>query len=99
MGRGSEGDPESGDSSGLERVHPTVMPKEVIAYLGAVSGGHLWVDATLGTAGHSVALCEAIELRKDLIPTDNFKKLSIAQLCSKLVEHGLPRTLPAAEVA
>jgi TRAP-type uncharacterized transport system substrate-binding protein len=28
------------------------------------------------------ALCEAIELRKNLIPTDNFKKLSIAQLCS-----------------
>ena len=27
------------------------------------------------------ALCEAIELRKDLIPTDNFKKLSMAQLC------------------
>lgn len=27
------------------------------------------------------ALCEAIELRKDLIPTDNFKKLSVAQLC------------------
>ena len=28
------------------------------------------------------ALCEAIEKRKDLIPTDNFKSLSIAQLCA-----------------
>ncbi len=27
------------------------------------------------------ALCEAIELRKDLIPTDNFKKLRMAQVC------------------
>ena len=28
------------------------------------------------------ALCEAIELRKQAIPTDNFKPLSMAQLCS-----------------
>ena len=28
------------------------------------------------------ALCEAIELRKAAIPTDNFKKLDVAQLCS-----------------
>ncbi len=28
------------------------------------------------------ALCEAIEMRKDLIPTDNFKPLSIKQLCA-----------------
>jgi TRAP-type uncharacterized transport system substrate-binding protein len=28
------------------------------------------------------ALCEAIELRKDSIPTDNFKRLSIKQLCA-----------------
>jgi len=28
------------------------------------------------------ALCEAIELRKNMIPTDNFKRLSMAQLCS-----------------
>ncbi len=61
MGRGRETKDESGDPGGLERVHPTVMTKEVITYLGAASGGHLWVDATLGTAGHSVALCEAIE--------------------------------------
>ena len=28
------------------------------------------------------ALCEAIEMRRDLIPTDNFKPLNIAQLCA-----------------
>ena len=28
------------------------------------------------------ALCEAIEMRKDLIPTDNFKPLNLAQLCA-----------------
>jgi TRAP-type uncharacterized transport system substrate-binding protein len=28
------------------------------------------------------ALCKAIEMRKDLIPTDNYKPLSIAQLCA-----------------
>jgi TRAP-type uncharacterized transport system substrate-binding protein len=28
------------------------------------------------------ALCEAIELRRDVIPTDNFKKLAMKQLCS-----------------
>jgi TRAP-type uncharacterized transport system substrate-binding protein len=28
------------------------------------------------------ALCEAIEMRKDLIPTDNFKRLSVKQLCA-----------------
>ena len=27
------------------------------------------------------ALCEAIEMRKDIIPTDNYKKLDMAQLC------------------
>ncbi|HEY3154037.1 MAG TPA: TAXI family TRAP transporter solute-binding subunit [Candidatus Binatia bacterium] len=28
------------------------------------------------------ALCETIENRKDLIPTDNYKPLDIAQLCA-----------------
>jgi TRAP-type uncharacterized transport system substrate-binding protein len=28
------------------------------------------------------ALCETIENRKDLIPTDNYKPLDVAQLCS-----------------
>ena len=28
------------------------------------------------------ALCEAIESRKDLIPTDNYKPLNIRQLCA-----------------
>ncbi|HEU4340442.1 MAG TPA: TAXI family TRAP transporter solute-binding subunit, partial [Candidatus Binatia bacterium] len=28
------------------------------------------------------AVCEAIEKRKDSIPTDNFKPLDIAQLCA-----------------
>ncbi len=42
-------------------VHPTVMRKEVIGSLKAEGGGHLWVDATLGTAGHALALCEALQ--------------------------------------
>jgi TRAP-type uncharacterized transport system substrate-binding protein len=28
------------------------------------------------------ALCETIEKRKDLMPTDNYKPLDIAQLCA-----------------
>jgi TRAP-type uncharacterized transport system substrate-binding protein len=28
------------------------------------------------------ALCEAVEKSKDLIPTDNFKPLDVAQLCA-----------------
>lgn len=38
------------------------------------------------------ALCEAIEARKDLIPTDNYKPLDIAQLCADDEEapHGVP---------
>jgi TRAP-type uncharacterized transport system substrate-binding protein len=28
------------------------------------------------------ALCEAIEKRRDLIPTDNYKALDLAQLCA-----------------
>jgi TRAP-type uncharacterized transport system substrate-binding protein len=28
------------------------------------------------------ALCEAIEKRKEVIPTDNYKSLEIAQLCA-----------------
>jgi len=44
------------------------------------SGWPMVVRADM-SADVAYALCEAIELRKDLIPTDNFKKLSIAQLC------------------
>jgi len=44
------------------------------------SGWPMAVRADM-SADVAYALCEAIELRKDLIPTDNFKKLSIAQLC------------------
>jgi TRAP-type uncharacterized transport system substrate-binding protein len=32
------------------------------------------------------ALCEAIERRRDLIPTDNYKPLDIAQLCANDAE-------------
>ena len=32
------------------------------------------------------ALCEAIEKRKDLIPTDNFKPIDVAQLCANDAE-------------
>ena len=28
------------------------------------------------------AICEAIEKRKDVIPTDNYKPLDVAQLCA-----------------
>jgi TRAP-type uncharacterized transport system substrate-binding protein len=32
------------------------------------------------------ALCETLEQRKDLIPTDNYKPLDVAQLCANDVE-------------
>lgn len=38
------------------------------------------------------ALCEAIEARKDLIPTDNYKPLDIAQLCAD--DDEAPRGVP-----
>ncbi len=38
------------------------------------------------------ALCEAIEARKDLIPTDNYKPLEMAQLCSD--DEEAPRDVP-----
>ncbi|HEY3305407.1 MAG TPA: TAXI family TRAP transporter solute-binding subunit [Candidatus Binatia bacterium] len=38
------------------------------------------------------ALCEAIERRKDLIPTDNFKPLDIAQLCAN--DEEAPNDVP-----
>jgi TRAP transporter TAXI family solute receptor len=38
------------------------------------------------------ALCEAIEARKDLIPTDNYKPLDIAQLCAD--DEEAPRGVP-----
>jgi TRAP transporter TAXI family solute receptor len=38
------------------------------------------------------ALCEAIEARKDLIPTDNYKPLDMAQLCADDAEA--PRGVP-----
>jgi hypothetical protein len=38
------------------------------------------------------ALCEAIEKRKHLIPTDNFKPLDIAQLCAN--DEEAPYNIP-----
>jgi hypothetical protein len=38
------------------------------------------------------ALCEAIEARKDLIPTDNYKPLDMAQLCAD--DEEAPRGVP-----
>jgi uncharacterized protein len=38
------------------------------------------------------ALCEAIDARKDLIPTDNYKPLSMAQLCAD--DEEAPRGVP-----
>jgi len=38
------------------------------------------------------ALCEAIEARKDLIPTDNYRPLDVAQLCAS--DEEAPRDVP-----
>ena len=38
------------------------------------------------------ALCEAIEMRKDAIPTDNFKPLNMFQLCAD--DDEAPRDVP-----
>jgi len=38
------------------------------------------------------ALCEAIEARRDLIPTDNYKPLDVAQLCAN--DEEAPRDVP-----
>ena len=38
------------------------------------------------------ALCEAIEKRKHLIPTDNFKPLDIGQLCAN--DEEAPYNIP-----
>ena len=38
------------------------------------------------------ALCQAIEARKDLIPTDNYKPVSVAQLCAD--DEEAPRGIP-----
>jgi hypothetical protein len=38
------------------------------------------------------AICEAIEARRDLIPTDNFKPLDLAQLCN--IDEETPRGAP-----
>ena len=39
-------------------------------------------------------ICEAIEKRKDVIPTDNYKPLEMAQLCANDEEapYDVPRT-------
>ncbi len=49
------------------------------------SGWPMVVRADMA-AGVAYALCEAIELRRKTIPTDNFKPLNIAQLCANDVE-------------
>jgi hypothetical protein len=38
------------------------------------------------------ALCEAIEARRDLMPTDNYKPLDVAQLCAN--DEEAPRDVP-----
>jgi len=38
------------------------------------------------------ALCEAIEARRDLMPTDNYKPLEVAQLCAN--DEEAPRDVP-----
>ncbi|HEX5607628.1 MAG TPA: TAXI family TRAP transporter solute-binding subunit, partial [Candidatus Binatia bacterium] len=45
------------------------------------SGWPMIVHADMPTKV-AYALCEAIEKRRDLIPTDNYKALDIAQLCA-----------------
>jgi 16S rRNA (cytosine1402-N4)-methyltransferase len=49
------------ESLPLPVYHPSVLTKEVIEYLKAERGGHLWVDATLGSAGHAIAIGRAVE--------------------------------------
>ena len=72
MSKAGERKPPVDDSGETTRLHPTVMTKEVIEYLKPVRGTHLWVDATLGTAGHSVALCEALEGEQRQLLIDRF---------------------------
>ena len=66
-------------SSAMSRCGFRSMPGEVPTV--DFSGWPMIVHAELPNEV-AYALCEAIELRKEAIPTDNFKKLDIAQLCS-----------------
>ena len=65
-------------ASGMSRCDFRGMPGEVATV--DFSGWPMIVHAELPNEV-AYALCEAIELRKEAIPTDNFKKLDIAQLC------------------
>jgi len=65
-------------SSAMSRCGFRGMPGEVSTV--DFSGWPMIVHAELPNEV-AYALCEAIELRKQAIPTDNFKKLDIAQLC------------------
>ncbi|MGZ8531362.1 MAG: hypothetical protein ACXW6J_12195 [Candidatus Binatia bacterium] len=65
-------------TSAMSRCRFRGMPGEVPTV--DFSGWPMIVHAELPNEV-AYALCEAIELRKDAIPTDNFKKLDIAQLC------------------
>ena len=65
-------------SSTMSRCGFRGMPGEVPTV--DFSGWPMIVHAELPNEV-AYALCEAIELRKEAIPTDNFKKLDIAQLC------------------
>ena len=65
--------------SGMSRCGFRGMPGEISTV--DFSGWPMIVRADLPNE-IAYALCEAIELRKEIIPTDNFKKLDMAQLCS-----------------
>jgi TRAP-type uncharacterized transport system substrate-binding protein len=66
---------------------PTVMPKSLFQGMSEdvrtvdFSGWPMIVRADMAD-DVAYALCEAIERRKELIPTDNYKPLDIAQLCA-----------------
>jgi len=65
-------------ASGMSRCEFRGMAGEVSTV--DFSGWPMIVHAELPNEV-AYAICEAIELRKDAIPTDNFKKLDMAQLC------------------
>jgi len=66
---------------------PTIMPKSRFEGMSVdiqtldFSGWPMIVRADM-REDVAYALCETIEKRKDMIPTDNYKPLDIAQLCA-----------------
>jgi TRAP-type uncharacterized transport system substrate-binding protein len=66
-------------STGMSRCNFHGMAQEIRTV--DFSGWPMIVHADMSNE-LAYALCEAIEMRKEVIPTDNFKPLSMAQLCA-----------------